>query len=270
MGFAIAQPMLRGTEHPAGPSVLGNRFAAKISVLVSAPIFGKGRPMSWWNLGQGSGFDGTDLSTWRITCAFCGERGNWATEHRAVKKKANDRQQINFETLKCGNCAGYVMVLWSAGDRLHDYKVLPWPLKFEKHPDHWPLDIGRYWLQAKRNIAQENWDAAAIMAGSAMQLALRSKGAEGDTFHAEVKDLAAKGILPPIMVEWADEVRWLRNPAVHPKPGQQATNAKDANDVVRFLDFLLQYLLDLPHEIGTYRGRKNQSKSKKASGAQKQ
>jgi Domain of unknown function (DUF4145) len=164
---------------------------------------------------------------------------------------------INFETLKCGNCAGFVMVLWSAGSGLHDYKVLPWPLNYQKHPDHWPADIGRYWLQAKKNILQENWDAAVIMAGSAMQLALRSQGAEGKTFNQEVKHLSAKGILPPIMVDWADEVRWLRNPAVHPEPGQEAVSAKDARDVVEFLDFLLEYLLDLPHRIETYRGRKN-------------
>ena len=213
--------------------------------------------MSWWNLGQHSGYDGSNLEVWHITCAFCGENGNWKLEHHAEKKKPNDEQRLNFDTLKCGNCAGYVMVLWSAGDRLHNYKVLPWPLKLDRHPEHWPGDIGRYWLQAKKNLAEENWDAAAVMAASAMQLALRSKGAEGKTFNQEVKDLTEKGVLPPIMVEWADEVRWLRNPAAHPQPGQEETDPKDAQDVVRFLDFLLECLLDLPHRINEYRGRKD-------------
>ena len=95
-----------------------------------------------------------------------------------------------------------------------------------------------------------------MMAASAMQLALRSFGAKGKTFNDEVKDLAAKGILPPIMVEWADEVRWLRNPATHPQPGQEPTDPKDATDVVRFLGYLLEYLLDLPHQINEYRERR--------------
>lgn len=212
--------------------------------------------MSWWNLGQHSGQMGTDLNLHQITCAFCGEEGNWELVHHAEKKKPNESQKLNFDTYKCGNCAGFVMVLWSAGDRLHAFKVLPWPLKFERHPEHWPEDIGRYWLQAKRNLVADNWDAAAVMAASAMQLALRSHGAQGKTFNEEVQDLAAKGLLPPIMVEWADEVRWLRNPAAHPQPGQNPTDSKDAQDVVRFLDFLLEYLLDQPHRINEYRGRK--------------
>ena len=213
--------------------------------------------MSWWSLGQHSGYRGDELAQWRITCAFCGEKGNWGLEHHSEKKKPNGEQKLNFDTLRCGNCAGYVMVLWSAGDRLHDYKVLPWPLNYENHPDHWPPDIGRYWIQAKRNLADENWDAAAIMAASAMQLALRTEGAEGKTLNEEVKDLAAKSILPPIMVEWADEVRWLRNPLAHPKPAQEAADPQDVRDVVKFLDFLLEYLLDLPHQINKYRGRKD-------------
>ena len=71
------------------------------------------------------------------------------------------------------------MVLWSASEYghvhgLHDYRVLPWPLKLEKYPEHWPEQVGRYWLQAKRNIRDENWDAAAVMARSALQITLRA------------------------------------------------------------------------------------------------
>ena len=67
------------------------------------------------------------------------------------------------------------MVLWSsieAGAGLHDYRVLPWPLKTSSYPEYWPAVVGRYWLQAQRNIQDENWDAAAVMARSALQAAL--------------------------------------------------------------------------------------------------
>jgi hypothetical protein len=86
--------------------------------------------MSWWSLGEGVGQMGTELADWRIACAFCGETGNWGLEHHAEKKKPNEAKRLNFDTLKCGNCGGYVMVLWSAGHGLHDYKVLSWPLKY--------------------------------------------------------------------------------------------------------------------------------------------
>ena len=148
--------------------------------------------MSWWSLGEDMGQMGTELSDWQITCAFCGESGNWKIDHHAEMKRGSDQKRLNFDTLKCGSCAGYVMVLWSAGHGLHDFKVLPWPLKYNRHPEHWPSDIGRYWLQAKRNLTEENWDAAVVMAGSAMQLALRAKGAKGETLSQEVEDLSKK------------------------------------------------------------------------------
>ena len=46
-----------------------------------------------------------------------------------------------------------------------------------------------------------------------------------------------------------------RNDSAHPQPEQDATDSHDAKDVVRFLDFLLEYLYDLPQQIKQYRER---------------
>lgn len=215
---------------------------------------------SWWQLGEGSGQLGESLAIYKITCPFCLEKGKFKTVFHAEKKKPNSDKKLNFDTLECSNCKGYVMVLWSAsehsyGHGLYDYHVLPWPLKFENYPEHWPEDIGRYWLQAKRNILGENWDAAAVMARSALQLALRNHKAEGKNLKQEIEDLASKGVLPPIMKDWSDHVRELGNDSAHPVPTQGPTNPQDARDIVRFLDFLLEYLYSLPHQIQEYRER---------------
>lgn len=152
------------------------------------------------------------------------------------------------------------MVLWSASEYgfrrgLHNYEVLPWPLKFERRPEYWPEAIGRYWLEAKRNIRDENWDAAAVMARSALQLALREHEAAGKNLKQEIDDLAEKGILPPTMKECSDHVRDLGNDSARPSPDQGATNPQDARDIVRFLDFLLEYLYTLRRRIKQYRER---------------
>lgn len=217
---------------------------------------------SWWQLGEGIGFHGNELGLFRITCPFCMESGNFRVAFHAEKKKPNSDKKLNFDTLECGNCKGYVMVLWSASSLgfrsgIHNYEVLPWPLKFEKSPEHWPESVGRYWLQAKQNILSENWDAAALMARSALQLALRDYNAEGKNLKQEIDDLADKAILPPIMKEWSEHVRELGNVSAHPRPFQDATNSQDARDIVYFLEFLLEYLYDLPHRINKYRERKN-------------
>ena len=188
------------------------------------------------------------------------EQGNLETAFHAEKRKANSDKKLNFDTLKCGNCSGYVMVLWSAGEyggSLHDYKVLPWPLRFEKHPEHWPENVGRYWLQAKRNIRDENWDAAAVMARSALQSTLRGEAAKGRNLKQEIDDLAAKGILPPIMKDWSDHVRELGNRSAHPQPAQDPANPQDARDIVNFLDFFLEYFYSLPYRIQQHREGEN-------------
>lgn len=139
---------------------------------------------SWWELGEWSGYDGSELAIWRITCPFCKERGNFESVFQKEKRKPNSSKKLNFEVVRCGNCNGFVHVLWSSseysGSRgMHDFHVLPYPLGTSKAPEHWPEHIQRYWLQAAKSMEVENWDAAVVMARSALQAALRNHNAKG-------------------------------------------------------------------------------------------
>ena len=62
---------------------------------------------SWWQLGEWAGSPGSELSIYRITCPFCMEKGNFEVAFHAEKSKPNSRKTLNFDTLKCVNCAGY-------------------------------------------------------------------------------------------------------------------------------------------------------------------
>ena len=215
---------------------------------------------SWWELGEWGGYPGEKLATYRIACAFCREKGNFKPVYEATKKKPDEEKTLHFDTLECGNCKGYVMVFWSstggfASQPHHDYRAIPYPMRFEKHPEHWPEAVGRFWLQAHRSLGDENWDAAAVMARSALQAALREQKAEGANLKQEIDDLATKGTLPPLMRDWSTHVRELGNDSAHPDPKAPPTAKEDARDVVKFLDFLVRYLYDLPHDIDQYRKR---------------
>lgn len=216
--------------------------------------------MSWWQLGEGSGYRGSELELHRISCPFCSEAGNFSVEHHAEKRRANTTKKLNFETLRCENCYGYVMCLWSASERswggLYDYKVLPWLLRPERHPEEWPEAVGRYWVQARRSIADENWDAAAVMARSALQTAARDSGAVGRNLREEIDNLAERGLLPPLMRDWAHELRELGNEAAHPGPSSAGTDPADARDIVTYLDYFLEYSYSLPAKIEEYRKRR--------------
>ena len=94
------------------------------------------------------------------------------------------------------------------------------------------------------------------MARSALQASLREQKAEGKTLKQEIDNLANRGILPPLMKDWSNNVRELGNESAHPDPPATATSPQDARDVVRFLSFLLEYLYNLPHSISQYRNRR--------------
>jgi hypothetical protein len=219
--------------------------------------------MSWWDFAEHSGFPGNTLALHRITCAFCDQAGNFATIHHEERKHAETKKALNYDTLKCGNCGNLIMVFWSAsvmsfGHGMHNFHSVPWPQKTTRFPEHWPSDVGRYWVQARRSLEGNNWDAAALMARSAVQLVVRYQKAEGNNLKQEIDDLGTKGILPPIMVEWSHEIRVLGNENAHPAPGDKGTEQKDAADVVEFLGQLLSTTYNLPHAIKQYRERRKE------------
>lgn len=89
------------------------------------------------------------------------------------------------------------------------------------------------------------------MARSAIQLIARAHGAKGKNLKEEIDDLAAKGLILPIMKEWSHEVRELANEGTHPRPGTTGTGEKDANDVVGFLSFLMTVCTIYPNKLKT-------------------
>jgi len=116
----------------------------------------------------------------------------------------------------------------------------------------------RFWIQAHDSLANENWDAANVMARSAVQFVVRHKKAVDAKLKVQIDDLVAKGVLHPLMKDWADEVRVLANESAHPEaPDPIEVSPQDAKDIVHFLDLLLFYLYDLPKQIEDYRQRKN-------------
>jgi HEPN domain-containing protein len=220
---------------------------------------------SWWQFGEGSGHWGSDLALFDIECAFCEEKGNWELEHHAAKTKPNSRKVLNFDTYKCGNCANYIMVFWSADEHhaggynpaqgLHAYRTVPFAIGGWDGEDYWPDNAKRHWKQAHNAVNRGDYDAAVVMARSAVQAIVRDKKAKkGDLYH-EINDLVVRGMIPNIVGELAHEVRELAKPSAHPTEDEKPVEAQDAREIVEFLDILLEYGYDLPHKINEHRKR---------------
>jgi hypothetical protein len=143
---------------------------------------------SWWDLGETSGFEGNRLDVWRIDCAFCAEKGNFALAYHAEKKKANSTKKLNFDLYQCKNCMGYVHVLWSAnefGSGIYDYRVMPRPTGKPVPSENWPGSVPRYWTQAKDSLKNENWDAGSYGAKRPPNRASRQRGNSRETLRRD-------------------------------------------------------------------------------------
>jgi hypothetical protein len=141
---------------------------------------------SWWQLGEGMGFQGDKLEVWRITCPFCNESGNFSLAYHGEKKKPNSGKRLNFDVYQCNNCIGFVHVFWSAGEfagferGLYSFRVLPWPLDSKPEAsENWPHGMKTFWVQAHDSLHRENLDAATLMARSAVQFIAPRQGSQG-------------------------------------------------------------------------------------------
>ncbi|HOD17742.1 MAG TPA: DUF4145 domain-containing protein [Candidatus Cloacimonadota bacterium] len=218
---------------------------------------------SWWHFGDWSGLRGNQLELNIITCPFCEAIGVCSVIYHIEKVKPNGKKKLNYEVLQCGNCGNYNMVFWSANEHsissrhsLYNYLMIPYPLRIDNQRPEWPTDVFKYWSQAHSNLRLENYEAAATMARSTLQIALRSCNAQGKDLKEEINDLSDKGILPVIMKDWSHSLRMLGNDTAHPQPGDEL-NPADVKDVIKFIDFLLEYLFTLPNNISEYRKRQN-------------
>lgn len=110
-------------------------------------------------------------------------------------------------------------------------------------------------------MKSSSWDAAVTMAGRALQAATRKLGATPSTLAKEIDELGTRGVLTGSMVEWAHEIRLLRNISAHPDLVELSVEEGDAKDVMEFLDYLLIYAFDLPHQITEYKARRSQKKA---------
>jgi len=217
---------------------------------------------NWWQFGEGIGFLGSELALFRIECAFCGSKGNFSLSHREEMKKPNGDKILYFDTYKCANCAGYIMVFWTNNGEdhhgLHAYRTVPIALHgIDDPPEYWPDKVKKHWTQAHKSMTTESWDAAVVMARSTLHAAVQNKGGVGRDLFTQVEDLANKGLLPPLMKEWATEIRLLGKVSAHPEEEEKEVVDIDARDIIQFMDYFLEYVYDFPKQIHEYRERRS-------------
>jgi hypothetical protein len=215
----------------------------------------------WWSLGEGSGHFGEKFSPHRIECPFCGaDGGHYTPVFHQERRSSTWHKGLNFDVWQCSECSNYIFVIWSASSsgRVHDFVGYPGPRpKAVAHPS-WPEPVGRAYVEAERALGTQSWNAAATMARRALQATTRSLGAKKGWLVNEIKELGpeGKGILPKALVDWATAVRELGAVGAHPDEDDHPVAKEDAEDVVRFTGYFLDFVYTIPHEIAEFQARR--------------
>jgi len=126
-------------------------------------------------------------------------------------------------------------------------------------PDHLPAEVQRAFGQAERSFKIVGMEEpSAAMFGRALEVAL--KLFDPDTkgmLAARIKALVAKEKLAPQLGEWADEIRLLRNEALHDIPQVERKDLVALRDIT---GMVLRYLFTLPGTVAALRASEKSTK----------
>lgn len=123
-----------------------------------------------------------------------------------------------------------------------------WPKPPEPRlPNHLPPSVEGFFLQGESNFAQGHTDAAGLMYGRALEIAIKIVfPSVSGTLFERINKLVKNHDLPPAIGEWAHEVRIIRNGAAH---DTESLSVEDMTATRNFVDAVLRYAISLPKEI---------------------
>lgn len=111
-----------------------------------------------------------------------------------------------------------------------------------------PDDVKKDYIEAARIFSRSPRGAAALLR-LGLQKLCRHLGQEGKNINTDIRALAAKNILPPLVVKVADTVRITGNNAVH--PGEMSDEDFDyvASKMFELLNFIVKKGISEPKEL---------------------
>jgi hypothetical protein len=139
-------------------------------------------------------------------------------------------------------------------------RLLPDPPKPYSHIAI-PEKIGTAFNMLQRDLINPlNQSPPLIIAGCRMVLdvVIKDKGGVGKNLKEQIDSLAMAGIVAGVLKDWAHQLRSEGNKAVHELEGSK----EEADDLVKFVRFLLQYLYELPYEVDSSRYGEEYAKNK--------
>jgi hypothetical protein len=110
-----------------------------------------------------------------------------------------------------------------------------------------PVAAARFLQQALESIHAP--DGALMLAASAIDAMLKSKGYTDGTLYSRIKNASANNVLTDDMAAWAHEIRLSANEPRHADEDFEGATPDDAEQVIAFAKALGEYLFELPARV---------------------
>lgn len=147
----------------------------------------------------------------------------------------------------CRSCAGVITMQAPQGFLTGDSPIMKmFPATRDPAADL-PGSARRYLKQAYDSIGSP--DAAVLMASSAVDAMLKTKGYKEGSLNSRINEARKDGLLTPDMSDWAHEVRLVSNDTRHADEENPHATVDQALQVVEFAEALGEFLFVLPARI---------------------
>lgn len=127
-----------------------------------------------------------------------------------------------------------------------------WPLAGTSSHPSVPPSIASALNEAVVALSANCPRASVVMARRTLEAIADEKGAKDGTLAQRLKKLNEGGLLPETLADWAKEVRLIGNVGAHFDPIQDVSKA-DAQQLLKFISSLLEYLYVLPAQLASRR-----------------
>lgn len=147
----------------------------------------------------------------------------------------------------CSTCGSVVAAKGTPGDNVANPEIVAvFPEAKDAHPDL-PDRARRYLQQAYDSLVAP--DAAAVMAGSAVDAMLKELGLRDGSLYARIDEALRTNVLTQGMADWAHEVRLGSNRPRHADEDNPHVSRAEAVQSVEFAEALGQFLFVLTARV---------------------
>ncbi len=169
----------------------------------------------------------------------------WHTPHGEGSPRSDGQPRRSWRVYLCTTCGGAVSAV-GHGTFLGDTAANIYPAPKNAHEDI--PDVARKFLQQAFNVLHAP-DAAAVMAGSAVDAMLKKKQYTEGSLYTRIDEALKDGVLTQGMADWAHSVRLGSNRPRHADENNPHVSYDEAKQSVEFAEALGNFLFVLTAKI---------------------